>query len=548
MTTNDPAGSSNTSPITHPVTPDPTSSSSNPSGGEAIRRAWDNMTHWWRTSVINTVDQTDVIARRRDDAEFSARYIFMLLMAAGIAMLGLLQNSPAVIIGAMLLSPLMGPIMGGGFSLAIGDFNWLRDSARTLLIGTVLSILFCALLVVLSPLKSVTPEIVARTRPNLFDLLIALFSALAGAYAMIRGRENSIVGVAIATALMPPLAVVGFGLATWNGTVFWGALMLFLTNLLTIALSSAIMARLYGFRTRLSQKQTQIQTLIIVFVFVLLAIPLGYSLRQIVFESRAEAAISDGINQRFGAGSRVYSIDIDWNSDPITIDATVGTTELQPDAEAVLYKEIQSKIGRPVVFNLTQMQVDTSSSSAEKAALSANRSRDEAVNRMRVQELTDGLALVAGVQPSQVTVDTDKKLALVRANVLAGAAMATYRQLETRIANALSDWTIQLIPPAVALPEVTFAGREPTDAGAQAIQTIAWASKRRDTPVRLSGPVAAVENVRGKLAELGIRAEVGDEGGDGGVVRATWAAPEASSPVIKQQNSGSGKTAQPTTN
>ncbi|MFZ9396824.1 MAG: TIGR00341 family protein, partial [Erythrobacter sp.] len=201
---------------------------------------------WWRQDVIQTVDQAEVIARRKDDSGLTERYLFMTAMAGGIAILGLLLSSPAVVIGAMLLSPLMGPIMGLGFALAIGDYHWLKQSARTLAWGSGLAILLCALLVFLSPIQTVTSEIAARTRPNLFDLLIALFSALAGAYATIRGREGTIVGVAIATALMPPLAVVGFGLATINLTVFSGALLLFVTNLVTIALTSFAMARLYG--------------------------------------------------------------------------------------------------------------------------------------------------------------------------------------------------------------------------------------------------------------------------------------------------------------
>ena len=105
----------------------------------------------------------------------------------------------------------------------------------TLAWGTLMAIVLCALVVFFSPLQEITSEIAARTRPNLFDLGVAVFSALAGAYAMIRGREGTIVGVAIATALMPPLAVVGFGLATANWLVFSGALLLYITNLMAIA-------------------------------------------------------------------------------------------------------------------------------------------------------------------------------------------------------------------------------------------------------------------------------------------------------------------------
>ncbi|HEX7655979.1 MAG TPA: DUF389 domain-containing protein, partial [Sphingomonas sp.] len=211
---------------------------------------------WWRDHVVASIEHVRVVERIHEESGWSPRYLFMTLMSAGIAVLGLLLSSPAVVIGAMLISPLMGPIIGMGFALATFDSAEIRKSAWALIAGTVLAVLFCALIVMLSPLQNVTSEIAARTRPNLFDLVIALFSALAGAYAMIRGREGTIVGVAIATALMPPLAVVGFGLATLNWTVFSGALLLFFTNLMTIALAAAVMARLYGFARSLSPQQT----------------------------------------------------------------------------------------------------------------------------------------------------------------------------------------------------------------------------------------------------------------------------------------------------
>src|SRR3546814_10449905 len=106
----------------------------------------------------------------------------MTAMSGGIAILGLLLSSPAVVIGAMLLSPLMGPIMGLGFALAIGDYRWLKESARSLAWGTLMAVALCALIVFLSPIQTVTSEIAARTRPNLFDLLVALFSEIGRAH------------------------------------------------------------------------------------------------------------------------------------------------------------------------------------------------------------------------------------------------------------------------------------------------------------------------------------------------------------------------------
>src|SRR5690606_29521684 len=127
----------------------------------------------------------------------------------------------------------------------------------------------------------------------------------AGAYALIRGREGTVVGVAIATALMPPLAVVGFGVATLNWTVFSGALLLFVTNLMTIALTAAVMARLYGFRTSLTERQTQLQTFAIIAVFIALAVPLAISLSKIAWESQAARVIKGEVLDGFDDRSRL---------------------------------------------------------------------------------------------------------------------------------------------------------------------------------------------------------------------------------------------------
>ena len=214
---------------------------------------------WWREHVIKAVDHRAVIARVHDDAVWSGHFAFMTLMSAGIAILGLLLSSPAVVIGAMLISPLMGPILGLGFGLALFDLAEIRRALVSLAAGVLLAVFFCALIVLISPLQTVTTEIAARTRPNLFDLGVAIFSGLAGTYAMIRGRQGAIVGVAIAVALMPPLAVMGFGLATLNLPILWGATFLFLTNLIAIGFSAAVLARIYGFAGRLSPRQTGLQ-------------------------------------------------------------------------------------------------------------------------------------------------------------------------------------------------------------------------------------------------------------------------------------------------
>ena len=236
---------------------------------------------WWSEHVIAGVDHRAVVEKVRDDGDWSAHFTVMTLMSAGIAVLGLLLSSPAVVIGAMLLSPLMGPIIRLGFGVATFDAVEIRRTTGTLVAGAAMALIFCSAIVFLSPLQTITSEISSRTRPNLFDLLVALFAGLAGTYAVIRGRHGAIVGVAIATALMPPLAVMGFGLATMNSTVLAGSTLLFFTNLMTIAVSAAVLARLYGFAPNLSPHQTRLQATLIVVSLLDLEVPIGLALHQI---------------------------------------------------------------------------------------------------------------------------------------------------------------------------------------------------------------------------------------------------------------------------
>jgi len=480
---------------------------------------------WWRRDVTSSVDQIAVIEKRRAECALSARYLLMTSMSAGIAVLGLLLSSPAVVIGAMLLSPLMDPIMGVGFALAIGDYKWLRQSAKTLAIGSIVAVMFCALIVFFSPLQTITSEIAARTRPNLFDLLVALFSAIAGAYAMIRGREGTIVGVAIATALMPPLAVVGFGLAVWNGTVFWGALFLFITNLTAIALTATAMARAYGFSTSLSEKQTQMQAFLIFSAFIVLAIPLFLSLRQIVWESNATRQINVVVEDVFDGRARVSSIDTNYESDPIGITATVFTPDMIENAEADVERAIARRIGRTVEVALTQVPVGRRDDAAEEAQLVAARAQEaEAVEQL--EHIADRLALLAGVPHDDVTVDRQRRRAMVNARPLDGATMATYFELERRIDSTEPEWDIRYIPPIRPLPAIAFEGEEPTAAGRRALVLASWAQDRIGVPVRLTGPEDSVAVLRAILAaeEQAMRAEVTGEGfGD---VSVGWAVGE----------------------
>jgi uncharacterized hydrophobic protein (TIGR00271 family) len=477
---------------------------------------------WWAEQVIGQVDQAEVIERRREDCALSERYLFMTAMSAGIAVLGLLLSSPAVVIGAMLLSPLMGPIMGLGFALAIGDWDWLKQSGRSLAVGSILAVLLCAALVFPSPIQTITSEIAARTRPNLFDLFVALFSALAGAYAMIRGREGTIVGVAIATALMPPLAVVGFGLATFNWTVFSGALLLFVTNLLTIALTAFAMAKLYGFRSTLTKGQTKAQNFFVAAVFVALAVPLAFTLQQIAWETNAQRIVRDAIRERFERPAQLDAVEIDFASDPLEVSAIMFTPVIRPDAEKEIARALENRLDRAVTLTLTQTQTETGAGAAQRAQLSATRAAEEAAASARMQALAARLSLAAGVSESDVLIDRNRRRALVRAKRLDGAPLAVYRTLETRIAATEPEWTVELIPPQATLPaSIAFDEDGPTAQGRDALAVVAWAVQRLDRQVVLTGNADDAAAAAEALKEMGVTASVQPGAGP---VRPQWAA------------------------
>jgi len=473
---------------------------------------------WWRMHAVAGIDHVAVMQSVIDEAIWSPRYLFMVLMSAGIALLGLLLSSPAVVIGAMLISPLMGPIIGVGFALAVFDLEQLRRSATALALGALIAVVFTALIVLLSPIQTVTAEIAARTRPNLFDLLVALLSAMAGAYATIRSRSGTIVGVAIATALMPPLAVVGFGLATWNRAVFGGALLLFLTNLITIALTATGMARLYGFGSRLSPSQSRLQAALLVAVMIALAVPLGFALRQIGWESVAARQIRDAVLTPFPDSARASQVEIDFDARPIRVRAVVLTPQTVSDVDAGITATLERRLRRPLDLHVDQLRTDSGRRSVDSAELAAAQAQAPAA-RDEGEMLRDRLAAITGVPGDQVTLDEKQRRAVVRAPALPGATLATWRALEQRAGAGLAGWQARIMPPPLPLPEIRIAEGRPDDPAALALA--GWAAARAGIPVVVDGgsqeeaqAVVDALSASGGVATIGSRR--------GGAVRPAW--------------------------
>lgn len=440
---------------------------------------------WWRLSVVGPIDHERVVARITEESGWSGRYAFMTVMSAGIAVLGLLLSSPAVVIGAMLISPLMNPILGLGFSLALFDFAEMRRSLTALAIGAVLAVAFTALIVLCSPLKAPTAEILARTRPNLFDLLVALFAALAGTFAIIRGRGETIVGVAIATALMPPLAVVGYGLATGNMAVLGGALALFATNFLTIALSATVMARYYGFGHYLSGTQSWAQTIVLMLVFVAMGVPLALSLGRIASETVTATQVRSFLNGAFGSTARVTQLDVDFDRTPIAVRSVVIAPRTSAKDSKALQAQLAKRLGQPVKLQLDQVLLDPSAGALETQRAELRQTSDAAAAEDAEAARIVGLvSLAAGVPDEAVTLDRDHHRASATAAPLPGAGPDAFRVLEQRASAAAKGWQVTIVPPLAQLPAIRFGTALDTldPAGRNAVLLSVWEARRWNIP------------------------------------------------------------------
>ncbi len=196
-------------------------------------------------------DEQMAVQTVMDGVSFKGSNIIILIIAIFIASLGLNTNSAAVIIGAMLISPLMGPIIGIGFGLGTYDFDLIKRSLRNLAVAAAFSVLASMLFFLFSPVSEGRSELLARTSPTIYDVMIGFFGGMAGIVALAcKKKGNVIPGVAIATALMPPLCTAGYGLATWQLQYFFGAFYLFLINSIFIAFATTVGVKFLRFSAR----------------------------------------------------------------------------------------------------------------------------------------------------------------------------------------------------------------------------------------------------------------------------------------------------------
>ncbi|WP_428684021.1 DUF389 domain-containing protein [Sphingopyxis sp.] len=304
----------------------------------------------------DALDRSLILASVARDARLDKKFLLLIILAASIATLGLLQSSTAVVIGAMLVSPLMGPIMGIGFGLATLEHNLIRRSLVTLAAGMVVAVLVAMLIIWISPISDVTPELRARTQPTLLDLGVAVVGGIAGVYAIMRKLSGVMVGVAIATALVPPLSTVGFGLVTGRPDFALGAALLFLTNTLAIAFAATIVARLNHFGPSLTPQHTAVQVLGIVVTLGILSIPLALSLNGIAREVRARSAVQTELNRLLGEGDRVDSLNVRMEGDDVAVDGVVLVDRYAARLNADLAAKVRGELGGAAQVTIVQLK------------------------------------------------------------------------------------------------------------------------------------------------------------------------------------------------
>lgn len=257
--------------------------------------------------------EEETIAEITKGVNFRGANLWILIFAIFLASLGLNVNSTAVIIGAMLISPLMGPIVGMGLAVGVRDFELLKRSFRNYLVATIISVLTATVYFFVSPLSEAQSELLARTSPTLYDVFIALFGGAAGIMALCtKGKGNVIPGVAIATALMPPLCTAGFGLATGNISYFLGAFYLFFINTVFIALATYIGVRSLHFHYKqlLNKEQQKTVRKYLFGIVIVTMIPAFFMTLNIIQKSIFENNVKNFVNKEVKqAGTQIISFD-----------------------------------------------------------------------------------------------------------------------------------------------------------------------------------------------------------------------------------------------
>lgn len=323
----------------------------------------------WMDNLIPDLseqERVDLYKRLKESARADLDFHVRMALAATIAALGLLLNSVAVIIGAMLVAPLMSAILAIGLGVVVGDGRLIRLAIVRVLQGAGLAVLLSLFVAWLDPLAQITPELLARSRPTLLDLGVAVASGLAGGYAVSRKEvQEALAGVAIAVALVPPLSAIGIALALGAWREAAGALLLYLTNMISIIGAGGVIFLLVGFRPRV---WSSIRLRVfwrglagIVLLFALILTPLGWLTVREVSHARLQRAIGQAVEQSISEMGRMRLVKYTWREDrkgAIRLEVEVQTLENLRYADVLTLQDaISARLHRPVGVKIVVVPV-----------------------------------------------------------------------------------------------------------------------------------------------------------------------------------------------
>lgn len=415
-------------------------------------------------------DEREIVAQISSGVSFRGAQLWVLIFAIFIASLGLNVNSTAVIIGAMLISPLMGPIIGMGLAVGINDLDLLRRAARNFAVATLISVLTATVYFLITPLGEAQSELLARTSPTLYDVLIAFCGGAAGIIALCtRGKGNVIPGVAIATALMPPLCTAGFGLATGHLMYFLGAFYLFFINTVFIALATYCGVRLMNFNHHEFQSPEKARKAhrYLMAIVVVTMLPAAYMTVRIVqqhmFDNNVRRFISTELTQR---GTQILTDDVDRDSLKLRIVA-VGreiseTKRVEAESRMAQYgmtgyrlRIIQGTQSDSLLMlnnELTHLNTNYEQGRRQLAKFSSENAllSEQLTRYTRVEQLAAELRPEMAALFPQVTAFSLSRVNELRRDTIAGrayvAAIIQYadgKQLPSADARKLQDWLRQ---------------------------------------------------------------------------------------------------------
>jgi len=319
------------------------------------RRVWEFLARY--TPTLTVPERSKVYSQMRHSARADADFYAFISLSSAIAILGLLLDSAAVIIGAMLVAPLMSPILATAQGIVQGNLQMIQRAGATTLKGSSVAIGVATLITALSPNLLPTEQILSRTAPNLLDLGVALAAGAVGAWAVSRASgAAALPGVAIAVALVPPLCVVGYGLGTSRFWISGGAFLLFLTNLAAIVLVGSLVLVLLGFRPTRVEREAQVRkaAVITLLTVAMLIIPLGLTTIQVSRQGRLEAEIKSALRTGSDTSFRIWDFEVSRQGRGFLVEGTIyAFSGFETERIFEFQEELERSVGVPILVQLT---------------------------------------------------------------------------------------------------------------------------------------------------------------------------------------------------